>query len=183
MGIPKYPPPAKLFFGIIAQPEALEAALQAIEQNFGKIVAKSEVIPFSLTNYYADEMGENLLRQWVGVAGLFAQSQLADIKLRSNAIERATSRNGKRTMNLDPGFVLASKLILATTKDYSHRIYIGKGIFAEVTLIYKRKTGFQPLGWTYPDYKTDVALKFFNQLRAAYMQELRQMEGLLAAEL
>ncbi len=165
--------PAKLIIGLIARKEALETALAEIESAFGPIDAASDVIPFDWTNYYEDEMGKDLLRQWVSVKGLVAQESLPDIKLKTNDIEMAHAVDGRRNMNLDPGFILHSKLVLATTKDYSHRIYVGKGIYAEVTLIYRKKVGFEPLPWTYPDYRSELARSFFNRVRARYMEELK----------
>ena len=173
MGRIKEPHPAKLIVGIIASPGFVELAHTVIEKNLGKIDYESSVIPFDWTNYYLEEMGENLLRQWVSVEGLVRQDELPDIKLLTNELEKANASDGRK-INLDPGLLLHSKLILATTKDYSHRIYLGKGIFAEVTLIYRRKSGFQPLQWTYPDYKSPYALEFFNRVREIYIEDMQR---------
>ncbi len=174
MGRIKQPNPAKLIVGIIAAKGFVKKAHEVIEENLGHIDHFSPVIPFDWTNYYLKEMGEDLLRQWVSVKGLVQQDALPDIKILTNELEMRFAVNGRRRINLDPGLLMHSRLILATTKDYSHRIYIGKGIFAEVTLIYRRKVGFQPLPWTYPDYKSETALKFFSEVRKTYMEELSQ---------
>ncbi len=173
MGKVKEVLPAKLIVGVIARDDALDRALNEIERAFGRLDARSEVVPFDWTDYYRDEMGDGLLRQWVSVEGVVEQGRLPDIKLLTNEIELQHAVDGRRIFNLDPGFVLHSKLILATTKDYSHRIYIGKGIFAEVTLIYRKKTGYEPLPWTYPDYRSEVARDFFQKVREIYMDELK----------
>ncbi len=112
---------------------------------------------------------------------MIAPTKLAKIKLFTNKLEKRYSppeadppsaeKNGKRLVNIDPGYVTASKLVLATAKDYYHRIYLDKGIFAEVTLYFKCG-GFQSFEWTYPDYKTKGYIETFNRIREIYMQQI-----------
>jgi hypothetical protein len=134
----KDPKPAKLIIGILAaDEECLKAALDAINANFGKIDFTSDVWPFDQTDYYKDQTGENILRQFVSIEKLIDPGKLAKIKLKTNKLEQKLAEQSAsdllRPVNLDPGIIEPSKLILATTKNYSHRIYIGKKIFAEVT--------------------------------------------------
>ncbi|MDH5186329.1 MAG: DUF4416 family protein, partial [candidate division WOR-3 bacterium] len=99
-----------------------------------------------------------------------ALARLTEMKLWTMEIENEfLDTNRRRRINLDPGILTLAKLVLATTKNYYHRIYLGKGIFAEVTLIYRNKQ-FEPLAWTYPDYRTDTAIDFFQQVRNALLQ-------------
>jgi len=95
-------------------------------------------------------------------------------KLRTNELERKYSEGGRRKINLDPGYITESNLVLASTKAYNHRIYLKEGIYAEVTLIYRKKTGYEPLPWTYPDYRTRLALDFFGEVRRLYREELKK---------
>ena len=95
------------------------------------------------------------------------------MKLFTNNLEQEFTSQGKRQINLDPGYIDLSKLVLATTKNHQHRLYLGQGIFAEVTLRFVRKS-FRPWEWTYPDYRTDHYIRFFNQVRQTYLEQLRQ---------
>jgi hypothetical protein len=165
MGKVKVPEPVILFSGIITSESNL-SKLREILNPLGEVDFVSETLSFDeFTNYYAEEMGKGLLRAWVLFKGLRPLEGLHKIKLLSNEIEDKFSVSGKRTINIDPGYVTLSNVILFTTKNYSHRIYIGDGIFAEVTLIYSKKEGFIELPWTYPDYKTEVAKDFFKKAR------------------
>jgi hypothetical protein len=96
----------------------------------------------------------------------------ADIKIKTNEIEEKLKGGENRTVNVDPGYIALSKLALATTKDYVHRIYVGKGMYAEVTLYFKDGT-FQSFPWTYPDYKTPEIISIFNHIRGIYRQQIK----------
>jgi hypothetical protein len=164
----RLPGPVKLITGILAKDESwLSKALEKLVGVFGKMDVESPVIPFEFTDYYAPEMGKNLLRQWVGFENLVVPDGLAGIKLMTNLMEQQWLEQGKRPVNLDPGYLNDSRVVLATTKDFSHRIYLGSGIFAEATLIYKGDA-FQALPWTYPDYQSETAMTFLNRARALY---------------
>lgn len=143
-----------------------------LEEAFGAIDLRSERIPFDQTSYYQREMGDGLAREWVSLKQLIQRDAIADAKLKTNQIEERLARpDGTRTVNLDPGYIVRPRLVLATTKDFAHRIYLAKGIYVEVTLIY-REGEFQPLEWTYPDYRQPVALDFFTTVRTAYLAQL-----------
>ncbi|MEN3013513.1 MAG: DUF4416 family protein [Endomicrobiia bacterium] len=141
-------------------------------KNFGldKIDLISSIIEFNFSDYYSEEMGKNLLRYWLSFSPNIIARNLYGIKIFTNELEvKYFSDNLKnRKVNLDPGFIEASKLVLFSTKNYSHRIYLEGGIFAEVTLIYKQKQ-FQVLDWTYPDYKTSEAIDFFTKVRQKFL--------------
>lgn len=143
-----------------------------IEQNLNKeIDLQSDIINFNFTDYYTEELGKEIYRYWVSFKSVVELDMLWKIKLETNNLEeKLFSINNRRKINLDPGYVDSAKLILFSTKNFSHRIYLSDGIYAEVTLIYKHKN-FEFLTWTYPDYKTDTAIKFFSTVRERYLKE------------
>ncbi len=164
--------PVKLVMGILAKDrEWLGRAREELGGVFGRTDIESPTVPFDFTDYYAGEMGgRSLTRQWVGFESLVVPDGLAGIKLKTNLLEQELSQEGKRPVNLDPGYVNDSRLVLATTKDFAHRIYLGSGIYGEVTLVYKEGT-FRALEWTYPDYKTPEALAFLEKARTLYLSQ------------
>jgi len=168
MGGIAVPEPVKLVFAITGQTEAmLHRAVGRLEEAFGPVDSESDIYPFTFSEYYATEMGSSLIKRFCSMATPVDPEALADIKLASNVMECGLPRPDGlpgRGANLDPGYVNGAQLVLATTKNYSHRLYLGAGIFAEITLIYQRG-GFQPMPWTYPDYRTELALAYFEQVR------------------
>ena len=161
--------PVVLIAGItFAGCEVPESAIKALEDEFGPIEFMSDPFVFDMTDYYAAEMGEHLQKVFYCFKQPIDPIALADVKIKTNEIELSfagdDTENPIRTINIDPGYVTLSKLVLASTKDYSHRIYIGKRIYAETTL---RVTGgsFNTIDTTYPDYKTPIAIDFFNRVR------------------
>ena len=172
-GVTREAVPAKLVCGIIAcSARDMERAERVLEEAFGKIELRSERVPFNETPYYQREMGDELVREWTSFEDLVPQDTIVDAKLTTNALENRLARpDGARSANLDPGYIVASRLVLATTKDYAHRIYLGKGTYAEVALVY-RAGSFRPLEWTYPEYQKPVALDFFTKVRTTYLAQL-----------
>ena len=173
----KDPKPVKLIIGILAANEdCLRAAIEALTSEFGKADLVSDVWPFDQTDYYKDQTGENILRQFVSIEQLVDPGKLAKIKHRTNKLEqKLASQPGldlPRPVNLDPGVIEPSKLILATTKNYAHRIYIGKKMYAEVTLIFD-KGHWQSLPYTYPDYRQKCYHDFFNKVRRRLLEQLK----------
>lgn len=155
----------KLIVGLIAESnKAFEEAEQALAKKLGKIDFESDVLDFDYTDYYEKEFGRDLKRKFISFEKPAGEDELANIKTLTNGIEKVLSKNGKRRVNIDPGCLSLGKLILATTKDNSHRIHLGKGIFAEVTLRYI-DGAFRPLDWTYPDYRTKGYLAIFEEIR------------------
>lgn len=136
-----------------------------IASRLGRASLRSEAKPFNQTDYYGPEMGGDLVRQWWVFETPVMPDELLGLKIWSNSIEEKNQneKNGRR-VNADPGLITLNSLILASTKNYSHRIYLGQGIYAETTLIY-RHNRFQSLDWTYPDYKTEDTLAFFSLAR------------------
>lgn len=162
----------KLIIGIIAQENNLHLADEKIKDTLGEIDFESEILPFTHTDYYEKEFGRNLYRKFISFKRLIYPDELLKCKIITNEIEEILSSNNKRKINLDAGYLSLSKLVLASTKDYSHRIYIGDDIFAEITLFYKDKT-FQPTPFTYPDYRTKDYIDIFNHIREIYKKCLK----------
>lgn len=139
-----------------------------MERKFGHISSRSELFDFTHTDYYTEEMGPNLKKIFYVFERPIPLQKLVDVKIYTNRLEAKFSKREKgimrRQVNLDPGYLSLNKVVLASTKDYSHRLYLGKGIYGEVTLFFKNKT-FTPFPWTYPDYQTPGYIKFFNSVR------------------
>lgn len=153
-----------------------------LSTEFGPVILKSEVIRFDHTTYYNKEMGSDLTRQWYVFGDLMLPDELVRLKHKANASERNyLNENGGRKVNIDPGLISMSNLVLASTKNYSHRIYVGQGIYAEVTLVYKDGR-FNPLEWTYPDYRENMALGFFARARAILRDKLAETQNAVLGE-
>lgn len=173
MGIVKRRPPVKLIVGFIFKEDRiLHKAKVLLEKHFGKIDFESQTLDFVHTDYYKKEFGPGLKRRFVSFKKLIAPDSLAKIKKITRHLEKKLSYKQARLINLDPGYLDLSKLILATAKDYQHRIYLKHGIYAEVTLFYQNKT-FNPWEWTYPDYKQQQYLAIFNQIRDIYRRQIK----------
>ncbi len=171
------PAPVKLIVGILASDEAcLTSARDALARQFGCIDRVSEVWPFTQTEYYNREMGPSILRQFVTIDRLMDPGRLAQVKHAANAIEQDLSQTLRhdypRPVNLDPGYIEPSKLVLASTKNFSHRIYIGDRMFAEVTLVVDRGQ-WSPMRYTFPDYRQSSYWAFFEQVRLRLKEQLK----------
>lgn len=170
MGVISNPHAVKLICGILAASEdLLPGARAALVALFGETDLESEIWPFDFTDYYRAEMGSGLLRQFVSFRAPFDPGGLAAAKLATDRLERqfcvAAGEGGARRVNLDPGYITGAKLVLATTKDFSHRLYLRDGIFAEVTLGFKRG-GTTTFPWTYPDYASGRYDRFLLEVRS-----------------
>ncbi len=171
MGTIKKPLPVKLIAGLIYHDESfLELSKKFLVKKFGQIDFESETLNFNYTDYYSKEMGNNLLRKFISFKKLLIPEDFDRIKLYTNKIESRLSCNDKRQINIDPGYLNDAKLVLLTTKDYSHRIYLGRGIYAETTLVYK-KGNFEGYDWTYPDYKKDY-INIFTDIRKIFLSQI-----------
>lgn len=148
----------KLIVGILAAGEDnLGLARERLKAALGAVDGESRVWPFEDTDYYTAEMGEGLLRQFVSLETPFDPGELASVKRKTHGIEmdlaEGVGLTARRSINLDPGLVTPWNLVLATTKNFAHRVYIGQGIYAEVTLLY-RGGRWEALPWAYPDYRS-----------------------------
>ncbi|SMC44555.1 protein of unknown function [Desulfocicer vacuolatum DSM 3385] len=173
MSIPKKPDAAKLVISVFMNDKELfDELLPVLEKAFGPTENISGWFDFDYTDYYEGEMGTPLFRRMLSFGSLIAQDDLARIKETTNAMEKTWAVNGRRNLNLDPGYLLLSRFVLATGKDFSHRIYIGRGIYAEVTLMFK-KGKFHSLAWTYPDYASTEMTDFLMDVRRQYVTDLK----------
>ncbi|MCD6407491.1 DUF4416 family protein [bacterium] len=173
MGVIKKPGEVKVFCGLIYREENLvEEVKKLLSEKWGGIDIEAGPFPFNFTDYYEKEMGKDLKRRFFGFKGFFIPEKVWEWKIFTNEIEEKFKKEGEypRRINLDPGYIDLSKVVLLSTKDYYHRIYIGKGIYAEVTLFYQRGD-YRFFPWTYPDYKTDNYLDFFRKLRKKFLDE------------
>lgn len=171
--IRKIQPPVKLIIGFIFREDPLfYKTLTLLKKYFGIIDFESQPLPFQHTAYYDKEFGKNLKRKFISYKKLFLPEDLPRIKTITNKIEKKLSIAASRRINIDPGYLDLAKVILASTKDYKHRIYLNRGIFAEVTLFYQGGT-FKSWDWTYPDYKTSEYIAIFNQIREIYARQIK----------
>jgi len=135
---------------------------------FGPIVLASTPFDFTETDYYTSTMGADLKKQFLAFERLIDPATLAEIKCETNHWEAEYAALGlheePRPLNLDPGYITPAKLVLASTKDHAHRLYLSGGIYAEITLMYRERR-WQPLEWTYPDYRREDFQEFFTQCR------------------
>lgn len=134
----------------------------------GPVALVSDAFEFTETDYYTATMGTGLKKQFLAFERLIDPVDLADVKRQTNQWETEYAALGQhpepRPLNLDPGYITPAKLVLASTKDHAHRIYLQHGIYAEVTLAFRHRQ-WQPLDWTYPDYRRDDYQQFFSQCR------------------
>jgi len=165
--------PAKLITGLISADTArFDSVKKILEKKFGEVDSETDALDFSCTAYYEKELGKNLKRKFFSFKKLIPLCKSYEIKLCTNKIERKCSASDKkRTINIDPGYVTLAKLVLFSTKDHTRRIYIARGIYAKLELAFTGGT-FQPLEWTYPDYRTAEYIAFFNSAREAYKREI-----------
>ncbi len=164
----------KFFMGIVyAYNFDRTAVLKIFENDFGVIDYVSKLQEFDVTDYYKEEMGGGLKREFVSFREPIDPYGLSAAKIRTNEIENMFSdkKTGKRKINIDPGILSLAKVMLATTKDFAHRLPLKDGIYGEVTLSFTDKS-FQFNPWTYPDYKKEETIKFFNKIREEYKKDL-----------
>lgn len=174
MGVIAPPIKVKAIIGLLFhKPKRRDDALQAIEREYGPIDYRSPEFAFVETRYYDEEMGKNLTRQYVSLKYLIDPGELEEMKCLTNVIEDQLAVDGKRTVNLDPGYIGAANLILASTKNFSQRVYVGSGIYAEVTMTFSRED-FQKLPWTYPDYYNHRAV--FCEIRKIWRSQLKALD-------
>jgi len=176
MSIPREAKPAKLVIGLFLKEKALvDRVVADLVEHFGPIDMISSWIPFDFTTYYEKEMGGPLFRRMLAFKQEIEQTDLPDIKLFTNSLEKACETAGNRRVNIDPGYLVHERFVLATGKNYTHRIYLGKGIYADLTLIYT-KGSFQTLPWTYPDYAHENIRSFLERVRQKYIMDFRCRE-------
>ena len=178
MGAIRQSTPVKLFIGVLAaNGKFISQVEQRLAAAYGAIDHRSEVIPFDFTDYYEPEMGDLIDRVFVSFERLIEADQLPEIKRQTNELEQEMApllETVKRPVNLDPGYIEQAKVVLASTKNFYHRTYLGGGIFGEVTMHFKNNT-YQFFPWTYPDYQSKDYQDFFLRVRQILRSQLRTM--------
>lgn len=168
--------PVKLICGIIAgREEHADEAERRLAGRYGPIEARGPRVPFAGTDYYEAEMGAGLKRGFVSFQDLIDPERLPDIKIGTNVLEdefRKIFGAPERAVNLDPGILTSSALFMATTKEFSHRPPLQKGIYAHLELLFL-KSGVKRLEWTYPDFRTGDHIPFFLSVRKSYLEGLK----------
>lgn len=172
--------PVQLICGIIsAKDGTFTSASERLEHAFGELDICSDFFPFVFTDYYEKQMGPGLKRRFLSFKTLIDPERLSDIKLETNALEeimRRAAKSRKRLVNLDPGYLSASALVMATAKDFSHRIPLKNGIYAHLEFLFGKKD-VKLLEWTYPDFRTPEYHEFFLCVRSRYLRRLREIEA------
>ena len=159
-----------------SQANLIDQVILELEGLFGPPDWISPAFFFDRTKYYEKEMGWPLHRRFISFKNLVRPEDIVDIKWKTNALEKRCSQREKRKINIDPGYVSLERLVLATGKNYTHRIYLSKGIYADLTLIF-HKESFSPLQWTYKDYASPEIIGLFNEVRERYKRQLRGITG------
>ncbi|MFQ5586079.1 MAG: DUF4416 family protein [Thermodesulfobacteriota bacterium] len=174
MARPHTPGPVKLFSSLFSsEGEVMGSVLRRLEERFGAIDYLSGKLSFNHTEYYQDEFGGGLFRKMVSFEQLIQPDLLPSVKLFTNALEdEYAGKEGRRRVNIDPGYLALDKVVLASCKNFSHRLYLGEGVFGEAILLYKRGAGFLPLDWTYPDYRSDTMRSILEEIRMRYGKQV-----------
>jgi NAD(P)-dependent dehydrogenase (short-subunit alcohol dehydrogenase family) len=174
VGAATIPDKVKLFAAITFAPEARIAEVtSALARSFGSVDFSYGPVPFDFTDYYGDEMGRGLRKMYLTFETPAEREALSGVKVFTNDLECRYAAKGRRAVNIDPGYIAADKLVLASTKDFYHRVYLSQGIFAEVTLHY-RKGIYRFFSWTFPDYREPAFLEFLQRVRARYVKTARE---------
>lgn len=150
-------------------------AYRILQETFGDVLMETPPLAWDYSDHYKDEMSGPLFRRFIFFEDFIEPGSLAGTKVTTNEIELTLSTGGKRNVNLDPGYLTPAKIVLASTKDYSHRIYLKEGIYAETTLIFSKEKGrFIPNINTYNDYRDDRNLKYFLLARELFLLTVRK---------
>lgn len=165
---------AVIFCAVMFRETAIyDIARNILFRKWGEPLLVSPVFDFRYTDYYRGEMGEGLRKVFFVFGRFVSPGRIDSWKRWTNRLERRFSEAGNRQANIDPGYLTLSKLVLASTKNYFHRIYIRRDIYAEVTLRYL-KDSYEGFEWTYPDYKDVSSIKFFNEARRLLGERIKR---------
>ena len=151
--------------------DVYDKILDILKKRFGEVEDSIEYL-FDFTDYYEQETGRNLNKKLLAFKELIDRNLLAEIKEWTNELENKFSAKGKRKINIDPGYITEHNVVLASAKEMPHRIYLSRGIFGDVVLIYRKKNKtFQDSEHTFPDYKTEKVKKFLIKVRGTYRKQ------------
>lgn len=178
MGAEKEFEKVKLFTGFIYKnSDVYQDVKKRMQGIFSSIDLESEEFSFDFTTYYNKEMGAPLYKRFISFKELIDPVRLPDIKILTNKIEIGTAESGGRVINIDPGYLSQANVILATTKNYYHRVPLHKGIYAHIEYVIKKKNTLTPLEWTYPDFRTPQYIDFFGKLLVLYKNNLKNKKN------
>jgi len=175
------PLPCKLVFSILfTSNESCELVIKELVTLYGEIESQTDQYNFKYTDYYTKEMGQPINRKLIAFKKLVERDSLVSNKLNAVQLESKTTQlysDGKnRVVNLDPGHLSAEKFVLASGKNFTHRIYLNSGVFADLTLIYTKKgNDYSALPWTYPDYIESPVKEFLFQSRQTYLNQVKHL--------
>ena len=173
MSIPYEAEHVKLISSLFSpQKKLIDKVISKLEEIFGPTDWISPELLFDRTQYYAKEMGWPLHRRFISFKNLIRPEVIAGIKLKTNELENSYLEDEKRRINIDPGYISLERMVLATGKNYTHRIYLARGIYADLSLIFHRGS-FRPLKWTYMDYADPEIIAYFNDVRKRYKRQVR----------
>lgn len=177
MSTPREHKPVKLVASLFsADVDLLSTTIRELIKLYGITDFISEIIQFDFTDYYQQEFGSPLFRRFIAFKELIPPESLVAVKLKTNEIEALPTQVHSRRVNIDPGFVSAHNFILATCKGFAHRSYLGNGVYAELTFIF-REGHYHPLEWTYPDYSANKTISMFERIREAYLSSIETREA------
>jgi hypothetical protein len=146
-----------------------EACARTAEQDWGPILDRSEDFAFTETAYYEKEMGPSLRRTFICHAPrLEDPAHLVERKYQAHGLENRFSTVQGRTVNLDPGYLNGHQVVIATFKDFAHRIPLGRGVFAHLEYLFRHGRP-EPLPWTYPDFRREDHRRLFAAWRARFV--------------
>jgi len=163
----------KFILGILYKNLPLEIIIEKLKEEFGAIEDITSTFPFQHTSYYEKEMGQNISRFWVAFKKMRSVKDFVTIKYQALKLEKKWSKHNKRCVNIDPGFLSLHNFILLSFKNFSHRIPLGKGVYADLTLMYRSSRGFVKLPWTYADYQNEDFLSFLIGLRNKHKKQFK----------
>lgn len=174
MSKPENPTPSLLFSGFIyKESKIFENLKKDLINLWSSTFEESEEFPFDITDYYFKEMGEPLFRKFILFEKILKDpSKIVEIKLQALELEKKYSLEGKRSINIDPGYLNNFQVVITTFKRFSHRIYLGRGVYAHLEYIYKKKSP-SPLPWTYPDFLQENYIKLFKKWYEIYQEKIK----------
>jgi len=166
------PPPGQLIVSIIySHIDAVVDALRLLEKQFGRVRCETVDIQYTNTDRYEEEMGSNLVRRLFSFEKLVERDSLPEIKSVCQEIERQLGDQVGdfvfRAANLDPGVLTPDNLVMASNREYNHRIYLADGVFAEIQLIWAHGQ-FTRLPWTNHDFCDDEVVDFLIRVRQTF---------------